>query len=587
MKKTFVLMIFLVICMAASAIAAEVFVSEIRIELITRGPSKSGGSATIYIMNDSGQLVTSGTVSAQWSGAATNSTTSSIGSDGTATSNSDFATGGGTFTIEITDVSVSGYTYNPSLNAVTRTYISSNMISYSWAGIDREYYLHVPLDKPTSGMPLMFVLHGANQDEVFHLMENTDMSALGDKYGFAVVYPQSYLNDNGNYWWTAGHPNDGPGDDTGFLTSLAQYLQNQYGFSPDYTFTSGFSNGGGMSYRLACEASDVFAGAAPVAGYIAQPIYDNCNPSNTVSVIATHGTNDLTVRYDGVVGEYPSAPEATNYWAQLNGCTDTTVEILYGGALERTKHTGGLNGSEVWLHTWGGAHAWNSPDFDTSEEIWAFFNQVVMGGGPVCDDGTCDPGEDQCNCPEDCGTPPTTELNCSDGIDDDCDTYTDCDDGDCIGDPACPSCGDATCGSGEDQCNCPEDCGTPPSTETNCTDGIDEDCDTYTDCDDLDCDTDPACIDPYCGDETCDPGEDQCNCPDDCGTPPSTETSCTDGIDNDCDLDTDCDDADCDGDPACPSCLPKGAICSDNSECCSGTCAGVKCKQQYSLNRSG
>jgi len=76
----------------------------------------------------------------------------------------------------------------------------------------------------------------------------------------------------------------------------------------------------------------------------------------------------------------------------------------------------------------------------------------------------------------------------------------------------------------------------------------------------------------YCGDDTCDPGEDQCNCPEDCGTPPSTETSCDDGVDNDCDTYTDCDDSDCDGDPACPSCLPKKAPCTADAECCSGNC---------------
>jgi len=133
-----------------------------------------------------------------------------------------------------------------------------------------------------------------------------------------------------------------------------------------------------------------------------------------------------------------------------------------------------------------------------------------------------------------------------------------------------PECGDGTCDPGEDQCNCPDDCGTPPSNETSCTDGIDNDCDTDVDCDDSDCIGDPAC--PTCGDGTCDPGEDQCNCPEDCGTPPSTETSCDDGVDNDCDNDTDCDDADCDGDPACPDCVPKNGACTDNADCCSGNC---------------
>jgi hypothetical protein len=139
-------------------------------------------------------------------------------------------------------------------------------------------------------------------------------------------------------------------------------------------------------------------------------------------------------------------------------------------------------------------------------------------------------------------------------------------------------CDDGTCDPGEDQCNCPEDCGIPPTTETSCTDGIDEDCDTYTDCDDIDCDGDPACIDPYCGDGTCDPGEDQCNCSDDCGDPPATETDCTDGIDEDCDLDTDCDDIDCEGDPACPDCALLGEECVEHSDCCENFCHKGTCK---------
>ena len=85
-----------------------------------------------------------------------------------------------------------------------------------------------------------------------------------------------------------------------------------------------------------------------------------------------------------------------------------------------------------------------------------------------------------------------------------------------------------------------------------------------------------------CGDANCDPGEDQCKdtggyiCSIDCGDPPP-ETHCSDGIDEDCDNYTDCHDPDCSGDPDC-NCKTKGEWCSNNDECCSNDCRGKKCK---------
>ena len=66
----------------------------------------------------------------------------------------------------------------------------------------------------------------------------------------------------------------------------------------------------------------------------------------------------------------------------------------------------------------------------------------MVGGTPppvVCGDGNCDAGESPCDCPADCGNPPATETNCADGVDNDCDGSIDCADGDCAGDPACPA----------------------------------------------------------------------------------------------------------------------------------------------------
>jgi hypothetical protein len=68
---------------------------------------------------------------------------------------------------------------------------------------------------------------------------------------------------------------------------------------------------------------------------------------------------------------------------------------------------------------------------------------------------------------------PTSETDCSDGLDNDGDGYYDCEDFDCTGDAACPV--------------------------EDCTDGLDNDGDGYYDCDDYDCAGDPACdVDPCC-----------------------------------------------------------------------------------------
>jgi hypothetical protein len=250
-----------------------------------------------------------------------------------------------------------------------------------------------------------------------------------------------------------------------------------------------------------------------------------------------------------------------------------------------------------------------------------------------CGDGTCSPSEDSCTCPADCGSPPSAETSCTDGIDNDCDSFTDCDDADCTGDPACVCDSDGTCETGEDCNNCSSDCisgaGGAECGNGMCEAGNGEDCRSCpadcngvstgkpsgryccgaeTDCSDsrctaggLQCTNDPVSGDPYCcgdlvcegdedvfncsidcgsapfcGDGSCDAGEDECSCPTDCGFPPGNETpniTCQDGIDNDCDDLADCLDADCATDPAC-DCLPPDALCTADDECCSNKCVG-------------
>jgi len=165
---------------------------------------------------------------------------------------------------------------------------------------------------------------------------------------------------------------------------------------------------------------------------------------------------------------------------------------------------------------------------------------ISGGGSAVCGNGVCESasGEDCLSCASDCNGKQVgatkRQFCCGDG---DGTNPVDCTDPRCSEDtfvcsdtPADPyCCGDGTCEGVEDGFNCEVDCGPPP----------------------------------VCGDLTCDPGEDQCDCPEDCGTPPAIETDCADGIDNDCDGFTDGDDSDCACLPKGDPCTLDAECCSN------------------------
>ena len=137
---------------------------------------------------------------------------------------------------------------------------------FSHGGLNREYYLFLP-DSMEVDSPLLFVFHGYS-GSASGIMNYSGLNQIADENGFAVCYPQGLIDDWNYSFWNVGYDwhVDETVDDVGFIISLTQNLQAEYNLSTDNIFSTGMSNGGDMSYLLACEASEIFRAIAPVAG---------------------------------------------------------------------------------------------------------------------------------------------------------------------------------------------------------------------------------------------------------------------------------------------------------------------------------
>jgi polyhydroxybutyrate depolymerase len=255
-------------------------------------------------------------------------------------------------------------------------------------GRTRTYFVHVPpgydAQRP---MAVVFVLHGGGQSPQ-SAERMSGMSAKADKENFLAVYPSGTGRVSTTPTWNSGacctYAMQNHVDDVAFFRALIDELEQDYTVDPKRIFATGISNGGMMSYRLACELSDEIAAIAPVEG--AQDIA--CRPSNPVSVIVFHGTADHLVPFDGgstpfqIGSKRSDTPVADTvaFWVKQDACADgpkhdETPE------LHTDMYSGCKDGAAVELFAiQGGHHMW--PGLRTSgnsvpatDLIWSFFSQ--------------------------------------------------------------------------------------------------------------------------------------------------------------------------------------------------------------------
>lgn len=284
--------------------------------------------------------------------------------------------------------------------------------------LGRSFTLYIPnsytFDEP---IPLVMVLHGrpGNGPGMALL---TDMNAIAEANHFIAVYPDGLIppSEPGARGWNYVRDialfnyNDGSAisqrDDVQFLVDLKHDLAEMMPIDTERSYITGFSNGGFMTQRMACDAAGSFAAFAAVGSTLSWGMPAICEDRPPVPLLMMHGTQDISVPWTGttttVSGReiYMTAPipNTLAFWLEHNGCIDettredlpqlgqspgTSVSVLtYADCQEPLVFVAVENGGHNWpgvLNRIGERIAGSiNMDIHAGQFIWDFLKQFTL-----------------------------------------------------------------------------------------------------------------------------------------------------------------------------------------------------------------
>jgi polyhydroxybutyrate depolymerase len=245
-------------------------------------------------------------------------------------------------------------------------------------GGDRPVEVHVPASyEDDVPMPLVLLLHGAPQtgaavEGLFHLIE------LSESMGFLYAVPEGQVNSCGQQYWDAFDyccanlcPAE-PASDSAYLRGVIEEARAELNVDPARIHIVGFSAGGDMAHRMACDHGDLLAAVVSMSG--SNPTDPAACPAREpLHVLQIQGTLDVYFS-DGVFLGVPyfGAQKVVRLWRERNGCLPETdppetadfQTELPGAETAITRFTKGCNAagvSELWAVEGGGHFVGTDP----------------------------------------------------------------------------------------------------------------------------------------------------------------------------------------------------------------------------------
>lgn len=231
-------------------------------------------------------------------------------------------------------------------------------------GRRREYRLHLPSGyNGTRRLPLVLAFHGSSASASV-IERETSLDDIADSLGFIVVYPEG-LHRGWNTEECCRYSFMQHVNETAFVSAMLDHLESGGAVDPARVFATGYSDGGTLSFLLACNLPTRITAIAAVSATLFDPL-PACDISRPVSVLIIHGTGDTHIPYRGQRGakadvrarhQMLSAPEVAQFWVERDGC-GATPRTTRTGRVVRSEYNCPHSASVLFYTIEGGEHGW-------------------------------------------------------------------------------------------------------------------------------------------------------------------------------------------------------------------------------------
>ena len=304
--------------------------------------------------------------------------------------------GGGSSSSDEVNVSIPNNNQNDDVETCTNYEERILKCEFTHKGLDRYYYIQLAHPEAEGSSSVLFNLHGYGSNAL-EQMYYTNFNNLANtkENNFILIHPQgaplnTVLTSSSSHWNSGGWTIGSTVDDVDFIDTIIKLVSQKYNLNQDRIYSTGMSNGGFMSYHLACNLSSKIAAVASVTGSMSKETYEDCNPDHPTSILQVHGTIDATVPFEGnsALG-MRSINDVMNYWKLYDACDTEPVSIITDYfdieiSVQHDTYLNCLNDVQVELYKIEGmGHVWAKKErygISATEKIWEFFNLYDING---------------------------------------------------------------------------------------------------------------------------------------------------------------------------------------------------------------